>query len=445
MHKKKLKIDDSLLNPKIGLAVSGGIDSMVMLDIFRKTKYQITVLHFNHKWRKEATKDASLVESYCLRHDIDYIYGEAPDNCVQSEDNARKLRYDFFSKVAEKQKLDLICTAHHIDDQFETVLYRLARGAGPQGLMPIKEFIKLNNSLLVARPLLWVTKDAIEEYARKNNIKYAVDKSNKDTKYKRNLLRLKVIPYLNKINNNARENILNSMHLIYCHSIVASNQYQKLLKKLSKKSNVWNRGKFLRLSFEEQYFLLYSFLNANNIKGSLAKISLLVDIINSKKSIDLDKVYRLECDNDEISLVKKKTGMTKNSKKLQKKFKLHLNKKEKLKINNSNYITLEPFTQQSFNKDFPGDKSKIAYVNLSALNGKVITIRNREKQDVFKPLGFSHVIRLKKYLINKKIPLQKRAKLPLVCKGKEILWIPGYSISDKIKVMTKPTTVLRLR
>src|SRR3989338_2417248 len=122
-----------LANKKIGLAVSGGIDSMVLLDFFLKLnpRENIYVLHYNHKWRKTSYKDAKLVGDYCKKNMIKFVYDEAKGKIIKIEETARNERYSFFKRVAKKYKLDFICTAHHKDDHFETIVFRLLRGTGP--------------------------------------------------------------------------------------------------------------------------------------------------------------------------------------------------------------------------------------------------------------------------------------------------------------------------
>ena len=94
---------------------------------------------------------------------------------------------------------------------------------------------------------------------------------------------------------------------------------------------------------------------------------------------------------------------------------------------------------------FPDDKQKIAYVDFSNYKDRLLAIRYRKPQDVFQPLGFSGIIKLKKYLINKKIPKEKRYNLPMLCSGNEVLWMPGYALSNNIKVLTKPTHVIEVK
>ena len=150
-RKKTIQILDNidfLKNQKVGLAVSGGVDSMVLLDLFRKLKEKkyldLIVLHYNHKWRKESKIDYDLVKRYCDKNHIIFVYKETTGKIIKDEEIARIQRYSFFKKEATKNKLRYICTAHHKDDQVETILFRLARGTGPNGFLPIKIFLSFH-------------------------------------------------------------------------------------------------------------------------------------------------------------------------------------------------------------------------------------------------------------------------------------------------------------
>ena len=142
--KNKITASKFFKNQKIGLAVSGGIDSMVMLDVFCKISKEwnlkLYVMHYNHKWREKSYIDTELVKKYCKKNKINFLYNENKGKILKDEEIARNERYSFFEKCAKKFSLKIICTAHHKDDQLETVLFRLARGTGPNGLSPIKEF-----------------------------------------------------------------------------------------------------------------------------------------------------------------------------------------------------------------------------------------------------------------------------------------------------------------
>ena len=435
--KKKIssrKFPFQIKNQRVGIAVSGGVDSMVLLDVFcrlrEKNNLELYALHYNHKWRKKSYLDAKLVKNYCKKNEIEFLYSQTKGKVTKDEEIARNQRYLFFSNIAKKYKLNSICTAHHKDDQIETILFRLARGTGPKGLMPIKQNLTLLGKVKIVRPFLNITKREIYTYADKCNVPFNEDITNNDLTYKRNLIRKKIIPLFQKINKEALNNILLCCELIYAQDQTLNNYFLSLLKSLTVRNPlIWNRNRFLKLDQYTQKALLYWFLSSRDIKGNLIKIDFILECINNQKVIDINNNFRLIVDKSNISFERKDKNTN----------------VKKYSSGSKQSLILKPYKRKAFYKRFPQDKKKIAYVDLSKFKGNKLTVRYREPHDVFFPLGFSKPIKLKNYLINKKIPKEERYDLPLLCSGNEVLWIPGYSLSDKLKVLNKPTHILELR
>ena len=283
-------------NQKIGLAVSGGVDSMVLLDIFcrirKEYNLKLYVMHYNHKWRKDSHKDPELIKKYCSENKIKFLYKETKRKIIKDEEIAREERYSFFKNSAERLSLKIICTAHHRDDQLETILFRLARGTGPNGLFPIKEFREFPGGIKIFRPLLNVWKKDILSYAVKNKISYREDKTNLDVIYKRNLIRRKILPLLKKINPEAGNNILTFSDLAYSQYLALNDYFSVILKKIRIKSSlVLNRNKFLKLDYYTQTAFIYWFFTVYGIKGAVSKVHIIQNAIINQKKIDLSKKY----------------------------------------------------------------------------------------------------------------------------------------------------------
>lgn len=438
-------------NKKIGVAVSGGVDSIVLLDLFNRCKHDLNIelyaFHYNHKWRKKSYKDALLVENYCKRNNIKFIYKEFDGVPDKNEETARNLRYSFFKEAAVKNKIKLICTAHHKDDQIETILFRLVRGTGPKGLLPIKKAMKFSNSLVVYRPILDVMKKEIYDFAKDNDLPYIEDYTNKNLNYKRNLIRQKIIPELNKINNNAGENLLLCSELIHSQYEVLAKHCQTLLKELACENKFsWNRRKFINLDQNTQVAFVYWFLAEHGFKGSVSKFEMILDAIRNLKSLDLSNEYFLRIHNDKITFeYKSSVKSNKHNHSFNKAFLLNNNKSKILfKAPDKNKFVLSRFSGKLIKGKFPKDKEMKAFVDLSSYTRKSLSLRYRKPSDVFQPLGLREVLKLKKYLINKKISVKNRYNIPMLCFNNEILWLPGYSLSEKIKVTSSPTHILEI-
>ncbi len=204
---------------KILLAVSGGADSMVMATLFSMlTKFlniDLVVVNFNHKLRKESAKEAKIVENFIKSLNIECVlknldtkkYAKQQD--ISIETAGRQLRYLELENIAKQYKCNKIATAHNMNDNAETVFMWLLRGTGTEGFAGIPTIRKIGKNLSIIRPLLPISRDLIEDYAEKQQIKFCTDKTNFKCDYTRNKVRLNIIPQLKQINPSVINHIYN--------------------------------------------------------------------------------------------------------------------------------------------------------------------------------------------------------------------------------------------
>ena len=190
-------------------AASGGMDSMCLLDFLYENGYRVCAAHYNHQLRgQEADMDEDLVRAWCAARRIPLCVGTgdvaayAGENGLTIEEAARKLRYDFLNSVAGQTGAARIVTAHHANDNAETVLFHLARGTGMAGLAGIAP----KNGRLV-RPFLCLTREELAAYAKEHHVPYRTDATNADTALTRNFIRAEVLPRLCRVNAQAVEHI----------------------------------------------------------------------------------------------------------------------------------------------------------------------------------------------------------------------------------------------
>ena len=185
------------------VAVSGGIDSMVLLHLLHSAaNISITAVHVNHGIRPDSDQDQSLVEAFCKSHNIEYVTQRLNLGQAVSEAQARSARYKVLQQCRITRNADAIITAHHKDDLLETAIINIIRGTGWRGIAPF------TNSNTVVRPLLHVAKEAIIRYAAENNVPWRQDSTNLDQRYLRNYVRLSVMPELAKQNPNWEQDFL---------------------------------------------------------------------------------------------------------------------------------------------------------------------------------------------------------------------------------------------
>ena len=399
------------------VAFSGGYDSMCLLDVLNKLGYNLIAVHLNHNWRGEESYDeAQNCEKFAKENNIPFYSETLPNNIEKTETAAREARYNFLKKCATKFNSDVVFTAHNFDDNAETVLYRIIKGTGVYGLEGICECREI-----FYRPLLTISRETIENYCKENKLTPNNDSSNLNTKYKRNLIRHKLLPLMKEINPNVIE---------------AINSLSEIAKDNNNLINAYLTKDLLKATISEQKHIIHKMLKENDIEYDKRKIENILNFINenktskSGKKMSLTNELWLFVNNQKIEFI---TPSTKNHS--------ELTIKEVGEYNFANKI----FTIKPFNKTeiiYPKDNEFKALIAIDKID---FTLRYRNNGDIIQPLGNKGTQKLKKYLNEKKIPQHERDNIIFLCRGNEILWASGLGLSDKIKVKTRPTHIIELK
>lgn len=209
-------IQASYLEGKLGIACSAGIDSMVLLAAACKvySKEDIVCLHLDHGLREDSHLAADFIRNYCKEHGIELALKTfEPGEIEASELGARKARYQFFEDAAQEQGLEHILLGHNLNDQAETILFRIIRGTNTAGLQGIPRW-REHGSIVIHRPLLDIARIEIVEYAQQNGIDFVEDSSNHKLEFARNRIRHNILPEAVQINPRAIENIVQLSTLV---------------------------------------------------------------------------------------------------------------------------------------------------------------------------------------------------------------------------------------
>lgn len=407
------------------IAFSGGYDSLCLLNVMKTLHKNIIAIHLNHNWRgAESLSDELFCENFCKNNGIEFYSETLGAEIPKTETAAREARYKFFENCAEKFKSKIVLTAHNADDNAETLIYRIAKGTGISGLSGIAE-----NRGIYYRPILNITRQNIEKYCTENNLQPISDSSNENLNYKRNFIRYKILPLLAEINSGAT-NMINSLSKMAENDNKIINEYIKSIE------NPLHTKVFIGLSKELQSRLVYNVFTENNLDYNREKISNALDFIikNSKsksgKKCSLASDLWLFVNEKNIELIRA-TKIVDFSKKIT----------ECGDYECGNLIfSIEKCTKTP--NIFPTDAEKCAYVDLSGF--EKLTIRSRKDGDIIYPLNAGGSQKLKKFLNEKKIAAHKKDELLFLCSKNEILWAPGFAVSDKIKVVKSATHVLKL-
>ena len=222
----------------IVVGVSGGPDSITLLTCLNKYKekfnYKIIVAHINHLIRKDSKEDEQFVENYCKKNNIPVFIKRAKVEEIAkkqkrgTEETGRKIRYDFFNEVLEKNNANKIAIAHNMNDNAETMILNLIRGTGLQGLEGIRP---RNNNII--RPLINCKREEIESYCKKNNLNPRIDSTNSENIYRRNIIRNKILPSLKEINPNIVETLSRTTKIIRENNTYIKESSQEIFDKIA--------------------------------------------------------------------------------------------------------------------------------------------------------------------------------------------------------------------
>lgn len=422
---------------------SGGWDSMCLLDIMNKLSkeygFLLVAAHLNHNWRgKESELEKERCLAFCEENDITFISDTLQEGIKATELAAREMRYDFFKRCAEEFEADAILTAHTKSDNAETILYRIIKGTGLNGLEGIREVRDLNG-FKVIRPILNFSRKDIEEYCIKNELYPNNDSSNSNTKYARNNIRHNIMPAIKVIN----PNIENSLITLADIAIGNNKVINELMENIEKQITIgdkWLTQNFLILNAAIKQHFVYKLLVKNEIEPSFSKIQELINFISDNQKSKTGKT--LSVTNDLWLFVSSKYTYllhADNYKKIE----------EELRIHTTGTYTLAESYHFSIIKNtikpdkFPKAIQKSAYIDLNSIDFP-LTLRTRRNGDIIQPFGMQGKMKLKKYFINKNIPEHDRDKIILLCKDKEVLWAAGVGLSEKLRSKDIPQYRLEL-
>lgn len=432
------------------VGVSGGADSLCLLHVLKSLSKLLDIklfaVHLNHMFRGiDADKDAEFVEQICKDWEIPYrivtfdVSAYAKEQGLSSEEAGREIRYKLFRESKDQLNANKIAVAQNSNDQVETILMRLLRGTGLEGLKGI-DAVRGD----IIRPLLYCDRLSIEEYCKQNKLEPRVDKTNLQPIYLRNKIRLELLPYLKEsFNPNLNDAMIRLAQVAREENEYLEQQSEALLKNiacLQDNSIRIDTEKLMQLHSAMQKRLLRKAVEklATTLNGFEYKhfqgILELLDK-NTGAAIELPKGLKAYISYENLIICKK----------------IEMPDKKcyyKLKYDCENYLD-ESEASISIRTIDCNDLSRIPkspdtiYLDADKIKHELI-LRSRESGDVISPIGMKGSKKLKDYFIDKKIPKEKRDQVLLLADGHEIVWILGSIISEKYKITSNTQKVMVL-
>ena len=417
-----------LKGKKILLATSGGLDSMVMADLFQKMNFDIAIAHCNFQLRGlESFGDQNFIQEYAERNKIPVFITQfdtenfAKDYKLSIQIAARTLRYDWFYELLETKNYDYLLTAHHLDDNVETFLINLTRGTGLDGLTGIPE----QNEKII-RPLLIFSRDEIEDYAKENNIQWREDSSNASDKYLRNKIRHHIVPILKELNpdflssfQKTQNYLQEAQNMVEDASIMI---YQQVAKEIGNEIH-FDLKKMKQLPNYKSY--LYQWLNEYNF-SAWEDIYDLVDAQSGKQVFSNNFVL---LKNRGFLILSEKNKMETDIYFIQK------NENEvKIPLNISIYKVNE-ILETNVNTIFV-DEDKLQFP---------LEIKKWQEGDYFEPFGMhGKSKKVSKFFKDEKLSILEKQNIWILYSDNQIVWILGMRQDNRFKIENTTKNILKI-
>ncbi|MBT4708939.1 MAG: tRNA lysidine(34) synthetase TilS [Flavobacteriaceae bacterium] len=400
LFSKHIKKEFSFLKEsKLLVCVSGGVDSMVLINLLNRLKYNVSIAHCNFNLRDdESDIDEDFVKNYAITNSIPFFsksfITRIPKHSMQMA--ARNLRYKWFYSVLKVEELDYIITAHHLDDSLETFILNLSRASGIEGLAGIKQ---LND--IIVRPLLIFSKNEILNYAKTNNIKWREDSTNKKNDYQRNQIRNEIIPLLKKLHPNFLDQSKKTMTFLKESNLIIEN-YIQIIK--NENFNLKDDEIFISKDFiKNNSNLIFHLFKEYNFKYS----DQILELCNSLSGKIIESNTHVLLSNRSNLVVKEKTN------RIDQTFEVGI--KGLLSPIEMNIEVGEFKTK--FNK-------KSIYLSKKEIDFPLY-LRKWKKGDVFFPFGMKGKKTVSKYYKDEKMSFFDKQNQWLLCNNDEIVWVVG--------------------
>lgn len=437
---------------RVVVAVSGGVDSVSLLDCLfllrSELSLELAVAHLNHKLRgEESDEDESFVQSLAEYYSLPLflqridVMKYSKKYSLGIEETARIVRYDFLKRVAQSFAANFVATAHNLNDQAETVLLNIIRGTGIAGLRGIANRMELCKNVFLIRPFINLSRTDIEQYACERNLQWREDSSNLILKYTRNKIRHVLIPILERefnpkiVYNLAKLSVIAQNN----YKIVSSyiNKFLEMILVVRNKSEVELNLENLTLFDDILFSDLFQHITNTyfNYTLSFAQIEELKNLVHAEtgKYIMLSQRIFVYKNRQTLNFIARDDDFHKQV----------VKKIPKIghAIWKSFFIEFEEIHKEDFRTT---DDKFTEFFDYDRIEDEII-VRNWREGDKFSPLGMKGSKKLSDFFVDLKVPLYKKNEYPVFLSNNEIFWVGGLRISDKFKVTSKTTRVLKGR
>lgn len=433
---------------RLVVAVSGGVDSMVLLHILKSLHFNLLVAHVNFQLRgMEANEDENFVEASAKKLGFDFLSTRvktkqyAEEKGISTQMAARELRFDWFERVIKTQSYDFVALGTNLNDQLETSLLNLAKGTGYKGIVGI-DVVKGNR----LRPLVFCSRKEIENYAIENNIVWREDASNKEINYERNFIRHKIIPQLSSLNTAFEKNLKSSFeHLHDADDYISSSLERDKLKYFNNKSSHTKLDVEKLKQHPSCDFLAFHFLspfgfNASQIQNCLYNSKTGSEFFSVSHKININRGKAII---SRLSVSKKIPETPSANSSTESKQQESLN----IRISDTHVKHTIDLNMEWLDVDdakYTKAQNNEAYFSADKLVFP-LKLRKWKAGDFFVPFGMKNHKKVSDFLIDNKISRNQKDETYVIESAGRIIWIVGHRIDDRFKIHAKTKKVYLMR
>lgn len=447
---------------KVMVALSGGPDSTALVyalkQIQEKMQLQLSICHVNHHLRgDESDADQKYCESLSQHFSLPIqIQNAESKKDYSSEETLRDNRYELLAKAAQRCGAKLICLGHTLDDQVETMLFRLFRGTGPQGLLGMEPVRNLDNDLFLVRPMLGIRRKQCLDYLKCIGAKPRHDSSNDQTNYTRNYLRKEVIPLIENRFGDFQMRVDQLRKIMDVEDDFLLQLTEQALQNVEDEddTNIWSAANFFQLPEALARRVIVQAMTEREIEPSfefVEKILACQNLQENNWALSLNGQWDIRLDGAHIKWIDKQASRQDQN--------VDYSWQQELKIPGVNLIasrnqalkieSLEKLDTKARPIKFPAADANEALVDLTQVTLPLV-VRYRQPGDLMQPFGMEQQVKLKKYLHTHKSdkPADKSssgsARILVIADQMEVIWIPGIGLSNKVRVSNRPSHKLSL-
>ena len=426
------------LKDKLLLAVSGGVDSVVLCELCKQAGYEFMIAHCNFQLRgEESERDEKFVRGLGEKYKVEIKVKEfetekyAEENKLSIQEAARELRYNWFEELTtHDSRLKTILTAHHADDNAETVLMNFCRGTGLHGLTGISV-----SQGRIRRPLLLFTKQELLDFAKENNLAFVEDSSNLSSKYTRNFFRNEIIPAIAKVYPAVKENLNDNIDRFIEIEKLYKTAVAEIKKKLVKqKDSEWYIPVKQLMGFNNRA-LIYEIISDFDFSEKQVDEVIKLAESGSGKYIDSPALhYRIIKHRHWFIISPADTSSSSI---------IIIEEKDKSVIFEQGVLQFEETNSKSRKDAFGTTSNQSASLDAKEIEFPLI-LRKWKAGDYFYPLGMQKKKKLSRFFIDQKLSKTEKEKVWVLEMNKKIIWIVGLRIDNRFKVTDKTSSVLEI-